>query len=29
MSTYMRYKFRKYGLGAQRLSFKQSQLAPN
>lgn len=29
MSTYMRYKFKKYGLGAQRLSFKQSQLAPN
>jgi len=27
MSAYMRYKFQKYGLGAQRLSFKESQLA--
>ena len=29
MSTYMRYKFKKYGLGAQRLSFKESQLSFN
>lgn len=29
MSAYMRYKFKKYGLGAQRLSFKESQLSFN
>jgi len=29
MSAYMRYKFKKYGLGAQRLSFKESQLSLN
>ena len=29
MSAYMRYKFKKFGLGAQRLNFKESQLAIN
>ncbi|MFC1560491.1 AAA family ATPase [Pseudomonadota bacterium] len=29
MSAYMRYKFKKYGLGEQRVSFKDSQLSLN